>query len=97
MDILRGYTKTAIDGFGEFYVKHLDLISAEEIDERKLQHEEHAKSRGLPTEEDKIKCFLHTRHPVYLNDNGYNYMWRHLIKFALHTNIQMLFMIPPVT
>ena len=55
MDILRGYTKTAIDGFGEFYVKHLDLMSAEEIDERKLQHEEHAKSRGLPTEEDKIK------------------------------------------
>ena len=55
MDILRGYTKSNIKKFGTFYLKHLDLWSAEEIDERKIEYEDHAKSRGLPTEEEKIK------------------------------------------
>ena len=41
--------------FGEFYLKHLDVYSSEEIDERKLYYEEHAKKRGLPAEKDKLK------------------------------------------
>ena len=55
MDILRGFTKTKVDKFGEFYFKHLDLFSSEEIDERKREYEEYAVNQGLPTEEEKIK------------------------------------------
>ena len=55
MDILRGYTKCNMNKFGEFYLEHLDLFSSEEIDEKKIQYEEHAANRGLPTEEDKLK------------------------------------------
>ena len=55
MDILRGFTKTKVDKFGEFYFKHLDLFASEEIDERKREYEEYAVNQGLPTEEEKIK------------------------------------------
>ena len=55
MDVLRGYNKTSLNKFGDFYISHLDLFSSEEIDEKKLEYENHAKSRGLPTEEERIK------------------------------------------
>ena len=55
MEVIRGYTKCSMDKFGEFYLKHLDIFSSEEIDEKKLFYQEHAKSRGLPTEGEKIK------------------------------------------
>ena len=55
MQIIRGYTKCNMDKFGEFYLKHLDIFSSEEIDEKKLFYEEHARTRGLPTEQEKIK------------------------------------------
>ena len=45
MDVLRGYSKTGVSRFGEFYIKHLDLYSAEEIDERNLSNQ---KGRSEP-------------------------------------------------
>ena len=55
MDVLRGYSRTSLPKFGEFFLQHLDLFSSEMIDERKLEYENHAKSRGLPTGEEKLK------------------------------------------
>jgi hypothetical protein len=55
MQVIRGYTKCNMDKFGEFYLKHLDVFSSEDIDEKQLYYQEHAKSRGLTTEKDKLK------------------------------------------
>lgn len=55
MDVIRGYNKSYLEKFGTFYLKHIDLFSSEEIDERKKEYENHAKSKGLPTEEEKLK------------------------------------------
>ena len=55
MDILRGYSKAHIKKFGHFYFSHLNLFTSEEIDEKKLEYENHAKTRGVPTEEEKLE------------------------------------------
>ena len=54
MDILKGYTKTHHEDFGDFYIKHLNLFNSEEIDERDEQYKRHAVSKGLPTTEEKL-------------------------------------------
>ena len=55
MDILKGYTKTYHEDFGEFYIKHLDIFDSEEIDEKDEEYKRHAESKGLPSTEDKLK------------------------------------------
>tara|TARA_B100001939_G_C16912123_1_gene605136 strand:+ start:64 stop:1068 length:1005 start_codon:yes stop_codon:yes gene_type:complete len=55
MDILKGYTKTYHEDFGEFYIKHLDVFDSEEIDEKDEEYKRHAESKGLPTTEEKLK------------------------------------------
>ena len=55
MDILRGYSKAHIKKFGHFYFSHLNLFTSEDIDEKKLEYENHAKTRGVPTEEEKLE------------------------------------------
>lgn len=55
MDVIRGYNKSYSEKFGTFYLKHLDLLAAEELDERKKEYEDYAKKKGLPTEKEKIK------------------------------------------
>lgn len=55
MDILKGYTKTHHEDFGDFYIKHLDVFDSEEIDEKDEEYKRHAASKGLPTTEEKLK------------------------------------------
>ena len=55
MDILRGYSKAHVKKFGDFYFSHLNLFTSEEIDEKKQEYENHAKSKGVPTEKEKLK------------------------------------------
>ena len=49
MSILKGYTKTHHEEFGDFYIKHLDAFDSEEIDEKDEEYKRHAASKGLPT------------------------------------------------
>lgn len=55
MSILKGYTKTHHEEFGDFYIKHLDAFDSEEIDEKDEEYKRHAASKGLPTTEEKLK------------------------------------------
>lgn len=54
MSILKGYTKTHHEEFGDFYIKHLDAFDSEEIDEKDEEYKRHASSKGLPSTKEKI-------------------------------------------
>ena len=47
MDILRGYSKAHVKKFGDFYFSHLNLFTSEEIDEKKQEYENHAKTGSV--------------------------------------------------
>mgnify|MGYP003125273615 CR=1 FL=1 len=54
-EVVRGFSKSTIDEFGDFYIKHLDVFDSEEIDEKNEEYLSYAKNKGLPTEKEKIK------------------------------------------
>ncbi len=55
MDIIQGRTQSSLPKYGKFYVKHLDLYSSEEIDEKNAEYKHYASNKGLPSTEDKLK------------------------------------------
>ena len=44
-EVVRGFSKSTIDEFGDFYIKHLDVFDSEEIDEKNEEYLSYAKKQ----------------------------------------------------
>ncbi len=55
VEILNGYSALKGTFLGDVYIKHLTTFDTEEIDEKREGHFELAKSKGLPSKEDREK------------------------------------------
>jgi hypothetical protein len=58
VDIINGYSSINVKKFGNIYVKHMDFHTSSGIDEKKDEYFERAKSKGLPTSEEKEKDLM---------------------------------------
>lgn len=55
IDVIRGFSVSHTEEFGSLYVKHLDMVSSSDIDERQSAFFEKAKGQGVPTREDQLE------------------------------------------
>lgn len=57
-DILLGYTKCVLDGSKHGFIKHLSIYDSIDLEEVKEKYENDAKSKGVPTKEEKQKYLM---------------------------------------
>ena len=57
-EVLRGSCSWQTEDYGNIYVKHLKVWDTENLDEKRENHFNEAKNKGLPTKEEKLKLLI---------------------------------------